>query len=134
MLAKIIDRAREIILSGEKLFTTPHILLFLKNKISINELKNDDCLTAFSSLDDNDIMTCVKVWSSSDDEVLKLSTMLVNRKLLKVKISDAPFSDKEISALKEKHQKALKIDSHEVNYFVFQEYMINNAYDPERIR
>ena len=28
LLAKIIDRAREIILSGEKLFTTPHILLF----------------------------------------------------------------------------------------------------------
>lgn len=133
LLAKIIDRAREIIISGEKLFTTPHILLFLKNKISVNELKNDDCLTAFSSLDDNDIMTCVKVWSSSDDEVLKkLSTMLVNRKLLKVKISDAPFSDKEISALKEKHQKALKIDSHEVNYFVFQEYMINNAYDPRK--
>ena len=79
-------------------------------------------------------MTCVKVWSSSDDEVLKLSTMLVNRKLLKVKFQMLPFSDKEISALKEKHQKALKIDCHEVNYFVFQEHMINNAYDPERIR
>ena len=133
LLAKIISRARELLCNGEKLFVTPELNMFLTKNISKFELEQEVYLNAFASLDDNDIMTCIKVWMQSKDIVLsRLASMLIERKLLKVKISNTSFDDEQVNELWKIHQKELGMNDHEIKYFVFQEQMINNAYDPRK--
>ena len=133
LLAKIISRARELLCNGEKLFVTPELNMFLTKNISKSELEQEVYLNAFASLDDNDIMTCIKVWMKSKDIVLsRLASMLIERKLLKVKISNTSFDVEQINEIRKIHQKELGLNDHEIKYFVFQEQMINNAYDPRK--
>ena len=133
LLAKIISRARELLCNGEKLFVTPELNMFLTKNISKFELEQEVYLNAFASLDDNDIMTCIKVWMQSKDIVLsRLASMLIERKLLKVKISNTSFDVEQINEIRKIHQKELGLNYHEIKYFVFQEQMINNAYDPRK--
>ena len=133
LLAKIISRARELLCNGEKLFVTPELNIFLTKNISKSELEQEVYLNAFASLDDNDIMTCIKVWMKSKDIVLsRLASMLIERKLLKVKISNTSFDDEQVNEIRKIHQKELGLNDHEIKYFVFQEQMINNAYDPRK--
>ena len=133
LLAKIISRARELLCNGEKLFVTPELNMFLTKNISKFELEQEVYLNAFASLDDNDIMTCIKVWMQSKDIVLsRLASMLIERKLLKVKISNTSFDDEQVNEIMKIHQKELGMNDHEIKYFVFQEQMINNAYDPRK--
>jgi hypothetical protein len=133
LLAKIISRARELLCAGEKLFVTPELNMFLTKNITKNEIEQDVYLNAFASLDDNDIMTCIKVWMKSKDNVLsRLATMLIERKLLKVKISNTTFDSGQVNEVIKKHQKELGMNEKEIKYFVFQEQMINNAYDPRK--
>ena len=133
LLAKIISRARELLCNGEKLFVTPELNMFLTKNISKFELEQEVYLNAFASVDDNDIMTCIKVWMQSKDIVLsRLASMLIERKLLKVKISNTSFNDEQVNEIRKIHQKELGMNDHEIKYFVFQEQMINNAYDPRK--
>ena len=133
LLAKIISRARELLRNGEKLFVTPELNMFLTKNISKSELEQEVYLNAFASLDDNDIMTCIKVWMKSKDIVLsRLASMLIERKLLKVKISNTSFDVEQVNEIRKIHQKELGLNDHEIKYFVFQEQMINNAYDPRK--
>ena len=133
LLAKIISRARELLCAGEKLFITPELNMFLTKNITKNELEQDIYLNAFASLDDNDILTCIKVWMKSKDLVLsRLASMLIERKLLKVKIANTSFDIEQVNKIRETHQKKLGLNEDEIKYFVFQEQMINNAYDPRK--
>ena len=133
LLAKIISRARELLRNGEKLFVTPELNIFLTKNISKFELEQEVYLNAFASLDDNDIMTCIKVWTKSKDVVLsRLASMLIERKLLKVKISNTSFDVEKVNEIRKIHQKELGLNDNEIKYFVFQEQMINNAYDPRK--
>ena len=133
LLAKIISRARELLRNGEKLFVTPELSMFLTKNISKSELEQEVFLNAFASLDDNDIMTCIKVWMKSKEIVLsRLASMLIERKLLKVKISNTSFDVEQVNEIRKIHQKELGLNDHEIKYFVFQEQMINNAYDPRK--
>ena len=133
LLAKIISRARELLRNGEKLFVTPELNMFLTKNISKSELEQEVYLNAFASLDDNDIMTCIKVWMKSKEIVLsRLASMLIERKLLKVKISNTSFDVEQVNEIRKIHQKELGLNDHEIEYFVFQEQMINNAYDPRK--
>ncbi len=55
---------------------------------------NPDCLENYIQLDDNDIWTALKVWSTHPDRVLStLSMGMVNRNIFKVEISTEPFSE-----------------------------------------
>ena len=133
LLAKIISRARELLRNGEKLFVTPELNMFLTKNISKSELEHEVYLNAFASLDDNDIMTCIKVWMKSKEIVLsRLASMLIERKLLKVKISNTSFDVEQVNEIRKIHQKELSLNDQEIKYFVFQEQMINNAYDPRK--
>ena len=53
---------------------------------------NPDCLENYIQLDDNDLWTALKVWSTHPDRVLStLSMGMVNRNIFKVEISTEPF-------------------------------------------
>ena len=133
LLAKILERARELLNSGSNLFTVPNLKYFLTKSITKDNVSQVEFLNHFSKIDDYDILTCIKVWTDDNDKVIsKLSEMLINRSLLKVKISAKKFSDEEIDKIFKKNQKSLGFSNNEMQYFVFQKEMENNAYDPRK--
>ena len=133
LLAKILERARELLNSGSNLFTVPTLKYFLTKSITNDNISQVEFLNHFSKIDDYDVLTCIKVWTEDSDKVIsKLSEMLVNRNLLKVKISNNKFSDEEMEKTLNFNQKTFGFNNEEMQYFVFQKEMENNAYDPRK--
>jgi hypothetical protein len=133
LLSKILERARKLINNGSTLFTVPTLKYFLTKNITNDNISQDEFLKNFSKIDDYDVLTCIKVWTGESDKVIsKLSDMLVNRNLLKVKISSNKFSNEEMEKTLKFNQKILGFNNEEMQYFVFQKEMENNAYDPRK--
>ena len=133
LLAKIISRARQLLSNGEKIIVTPAMEVFLTNNIGLTQLSQIEYLNSFALLDDHDIFSCIKSWVNHKDPVIaKLCFMLINRKLPKVKINSAPFSEAEVEEVTVRHQKELGLSKEDMKYFVYQENMTNNAYDPRK--
>ena len=133
LLAKILERAREILLSGSKLFVVQSLRILLSQKITSDNISQIDFLKFFSKVDDYDVFSCVKIWCDSSDKIISsLSKMLIERKLPKVKISAQKFSFEDVENCKSIHQKSLGFNKQEMNYFVYQKEMENNAYDPRK--
>lgn len=130
LLVKILERARELALSGKELFATPALKHFLYHDITKTDFTdNDEHLHFFSMLDDHDIMTSVKVWQQHADFILStLCNNLIHRNLYKVEISyDTPNEDR-INQLAEKAVRILGINEDDSSYFVFTDTINNMAY------
>jgi len=102
---------------------------FLKRKNNEKDFTFDD-LKTFSKLDDYDVLSAIKEWISFDDKLLsKLAESLINRKLPKVILQNEPFSEQQINDIKLKVKSNLNLTDAELNYFVFNGEICNQAYD-----
>ena len=135
-LIKTLKRAKELIKERKDIFTTPPLLFFLKNNFTKKDFENNEhLLQQFARLDDHDIYTCLKQWMNHKDIVLsRLSNMIINRKLLKVKIQKKPFSQKAIEDKKTAVMKKLNLSSNLTDYFVFSGKISNKAYSYEKAK
>ncbi|WP_321437994.1 HD domain-containing protein [uncultured Bacteroides sp.] len=132
MLISSLTRAKELAGKGIELFASPALRFFLYNNIDPNEFySNPDCLENFIQLDDNDIWTALKVWSTHSDIVLStLSCGLINRNIFKVETSSDPISEESIEYLLDKISCSLNISKKEAVYFVSTPSIEKNMYDP----
>ena len=133
LLVKILQRAKELANDKVELFCTPALKEFLYQHHNLKSFQdNKSLLVTFSKLDDYDIFSSIKVWQEHDDPVLSiLCKMMVNRKLFKIQLQRTKFSTKEIEQTIAKASKILPFDYKELSYFVFQDSIINNAYNPK---
>lgn len=131
LLVKILDRARELSLSGTTLFASPALQHFLQHQISEQDFFSvSDHLQAFSKLDDQDIFTSIKVWADHPDKILsKLCNMLTERNLYRIEISNEAPDAARIDLLKENTAAVLNISVAETDYFVFTAVIMNRAYN-----
>ena len=132
MLISALLRAKELAEQGVELFASPALHFFLYNNISHDEFHNNpDCLENFIQLDDNDIWTSLKVWSTHTDKVLSaLSLGMINRNIFKVEISTEPISAEREKDLTYHISQQLNISLHEARYFVSTPSIEKNMYDP----
>ena len=132
MLISTLLRAKELASQGVELFASPALRFFLYNDINPTEFYNNpDCLENFIQLDDNDIWTALKVWSTHTDKVLStLSTGMINRNIFKVEISSEPISEDRKKELTLHISQQLGITLSEANYFVSTPSIEKNMYDP----
>ncbi len=131
MLINILRRAKKIVAEGKEIFASPALKYFLENDITTEDFKNDPhVLGIFSRLDDFDITSAVKVWQDSDDRVLSLlSSMLINRKLLKVEVFKNEIPEEKLSAKRAEVCRKYNTTDQEAAYFVYAETLTNNAYN-----
>ncbi len=132
MLIRVFKRVRELHNRGISTKSLPSLDYFVQNSFTQEDFRNNsELLQHFSRLDDNDIISTLKVWMQHEDDVLsKLSSSLINRRLLTIEIGDTPFSDQKIDDLKRITIKKLHLrDTKSANYFVFQDTISNNAYN-----
>ncbi|HCQ29505.1 MAG TPA: phosphohydrolase [Flavobacteriales bacterium] len=133
LLVKILQRAKELAEQNERLFCTPPLEFFLYNKVNKDTFKNDDkTLDIFAQLDDFDVMASVKVWQSHPDKILSLLCQnMVNRKLYKIKLRKKPFHKNDFEAEKKQISSQFNVNEKELQYFIFTDKIINNAYNPK---
>jgi HD superfamily phosphohydrolase len=127
MLVKITERARVNFNKNDTLMSTGTPVDYFMREF--DGTMNEKALQCFLKLDDFDFMHAVKVWSSHPDTVLRtLSTGILKRRLLKIKLQGKPFIQEEM------HQKMmvicqqLDIDEHEAAYLCFTGETANTMY------
>ena len=136
LLVNILRRAKELAQKKVQLFATPALAAFLYNKYTKADfIKDKDLLNTFAELDDNDIMTSVKVWSKHSDFVLsQLCEKVINRHILKIELQNQAFKEDVIHEIKDKVKKKYKLSDKEADYFVFTGIVANDAYRSDKIR
>lgn len=130
MLLQILKRAKQLSHQGAEVHCSPALEIFLKQNISKSKLNSDsNYLETFAQLDDYDILSAIKVWQHHEDEILSyLSTSLVNRKLLKVRLQNAPIDQGYISEKQNLVKEHFTNSSEESSYLVFTGEIDNKAY------
>jgi len=130
MLINLINRAKELSESGIEVIASKNLSLFLKNTFSLSDFQNDKTLLdAFGHLDDFDIGGAIKFWTEHDDTVLStLSTMLLDRKLMKIKLENEPIKKGDIEKIREKAAKEFNVLRSESRYFITHGEVSNKAY------
>ena len=137
-LVNLLRRASDLVEAGHEVSSTAAFSLFLKGKITTADFRSDDrerrkrALDSFSGLDDSDILSSIKDWISFPDVVLsELSARIVNRKLMKIKISQHPFGESQLGEIREKVNSMPGIREEEAAYYISVGEMTNKAYQPE---
>lgn len=133
LLFKILKRAKEISTQDVELFASPDFKIFLNNNPSIQDFKNNkDFLQAFTRLDDHDIYSAIKVWQHAEDKVLStLCTFLVNRDLYSIELSNNHIDTNYLHQLQAQYSESMNIGNEDIEYFVFDGVINNNAYNPD---
>lgn len=134
MLIKVLKRAKELISNGEEVYANPFLAKFLNNNYTVNDFENNSkLLNYFAELDDFDIYSSLKYWKNNPDFVLStLSEMILNRKLLKIKVQNIAFTTVEIETETNKVAAHYNISKQEAKYFVFSNKVSNNTYNIEK--
>ncbi|PHS08807.1 MAG: phosphohydrolase [Kordia sp.] len=132
LLVRVLKRAKELVESGVVVDASKPFDYFLKHQIDDTNFSETE-LEIFSTLDDYDIVSAMKSWMTHDDAVLSnLSKMIINRELLKIKLTKEPISDVDFENLKQQTKEKYNLSDHEVNYFVYQSTVSNQAYDTQK--
>jgi len=133
MLVKALQRAKELSMNGSDLFATPALQVFLKSRLTAADFARDKKnLETFASLDDYDIFTALKVWSSHPEPVLStICRGLVDRRLYKCLLQQKPFESRMTDKLKKNAAAQFKVSEADADYFAFTGAIANNAYNPK---
>ena len=130
-LIQTLKRAKELIIkSKNSIFCTNELKYFLENNFNEEDFRrNSNLLLRFSLLDDHEIYYCLKQWCKEKDKVISiLSSSIINRDPLKIKIRSTQFSQEDISKKKKNIMKEYKLSKAEVDYVVFTNKVSNSTY------
>lgn len=128
VLIRILARVKELTQQGKKLPMTTALRFFVENHIT-KETFDRHALHLFAQLDDYDIISGLKEWQYGDDWVLaKLSQMILNRDLLRVKLYKSPVEKEKVQELLQETSQQLNISEDLAHYFVFTGEISNTAY------
>ena len=139
LLVNILKRAKTLADDGVELFATPSLKFFLYNHVNRETLfsanprfNKEEVLNHFSNLDDNDIISCARVWADHPDFTLSyLCKGIINRQLYKIEISNNPFPEQRIEEMRKRIKLRYSLSEDVINYFVFTLSVSANTYNPE---
>jgi len=128
VLVKLLARVKELTHQGKKLPMTTALRFFVENHIT-KETFDSHALELFAQLDDYDIISGLKEWQYGEDWVLaKLSQMILNRDLLRVRLYRSPIEKEKVQELLREAAEQLQIPEELATYFVFTGEISNTAY------
>lgn len=131
ILTRTLKRAKEITQKGINLPCSEALQFFLEHKIKEEDF-NTSIIEKFSQLDDFDIVSALKTWQNHSDFILSsLSKMIINRDLLKIKLSNEKFEKELLSVYKERLITIFPITLSETAYFVFKGKIKTLGYNKE---
>ncbi len=128
-LVKILERAVWLFQNGDKAVVSSNglgnILFDKKNQIDKYYLET------FCSLDDSDVMSEIKKWKNHPDRVISLlSSAILDRNLLKLRIQNEPIAAEEVAEKREQTAHALGLSLEDTTFLVFTGVAENSLYNP----
>lgn len=121
MLQRIIKRAKQV----------HAITPFPLNKF-INESIETVTLQEFCSLDDHDVLSAIKWWSSHEDPVLSfLCEGIINRQLLKIKYFREPIDEGLLAQKKEAAMQKMNLSAEDASWLAFTGEAVSSTYNFE---
>lgn len=131
LLVRIMQRARLLLAQGTMLPASRPLLFFLNQNEPISFDK--DILETFAQLDDVDILGALKGWRSHEDFVLsKLCSMILDRRLLHIKIKKQPVEPQKMNEKLSGVVQKYDLTAEEAANFVFQGEISNKAYNQKQ--
>ena len=129
LLIRLLKRAKELLGKAGSLHGGNALLFFMQNKIDKSGF-SAEILDKFAQLDDIDILVAIKKWQYHDDFVLsKLSEMILNRRLLTIKMKNKPITPKKYDEAFNRFKTQHGLTDEETRYFVFSGQIENTAYN-----
>lgn len=130
MLIQTFLRAKYLIQKQYSFDICKDLSFFLKKDIGYDDFEQEEVLKHYMALDDIDIMSALKVFSSADDKALKLlADGLINRKLFRVELSAEPFREEYCNYIKSKVVAKVGISTDDLQFLFKQGVESNTAYD-----
>ena len=98
VLVNTLLRAKDLTRQGKLVFASPSLQYFLQNEVDGTWFDNhEEALRMYGDLDDSDIWSALKAWKYSDDKILStLATDMLNRRIFKVEVNEAPVGEDRI--------------------------------------
>ena len=129
-LIKILSRAKELAHSGKELFCSPALRYFLYQHVTFDAFgTHSEALEQYALLDDNDVLSAIKAWISSDDKVLSLlSESFINRRLFRGELQSEPLTEEQKKALDKQYAQALGISEQDAEYMWSEHISTSNTY------
>jgi uncharacterized protein len=119
ILTRTLKRAKKLTKKGINLPCSEALHFFLENKVEEEDFTNE-IIEKFAQLDDFDIVSALKMWQNHPDYILSsLSKMIINRDLLKIKLSNEKFDKEVLLTYKQQLSEIYPISLAETAYFVF---------------
>lgn len=129
MLVNLIRRAQLLMKSGEELTASDSLRFFLEHSVTIEDFKNRRALELFGRLDDYDIWGSIKFWCSHPDQILSsLATMLTERKLFSIVLSNDPIKKSLVEKIRAKVTRQFNVLRSEANFLFSHGTVSNEAY------
>jgi HD superfamily phosphohydrolase len=131
LLINLIKRAKKLAGEGKLETRNDALKLFLHNNFVLKDFISEvRILKAFLSLDDNDIWGSIKIWQYHKDRVLsRLSCMLIERDLFKIRFYNKPVSGDMTGPVIRKVMDIFDLGEEEASYFVKEGMLSNAAYE-----
>jgi HD superfamily phosphohydrolase len=134
MLVKIIERAKQLVQSGDSSISVGGILdYFLSNEFTALEQID---ISAYCQLDDTDILFAIKKWQAHPDPILSLlCNRLLNRKIYKCRLQAEPISEIALKEALEATKNRFNVDDEAAAFLCFKGETSNTLYknDSENI-
>ncbi|MCJ7466073.1 MAG: HD domain-containing protein [Maribacter sp.] len=132
LLIRILKRARQLMDERGDLRCSKALGFFMQNRIAIEKF-DTNVLDMFAKLDDVDVLAAIKDWQEYPDFVLShLCRMVINRKLLHIKLKDGTFQSKKMQTRLDEMKKRYGLSDEEAAYFVFSGKVENQAYNLDK--
>lgn len=131
MLVSLLSRAKHLTAIGCDVFAPPALSYFLRNDVDAEWFAtHDEAFLMYQMLDDNDIMSAIKVWAMSDDKILStLATNILTRRLFKVEVFDEPVAQEYVDVIAQSISKKMGIPMEDTHYLVSVNAIQKDTYD-----
>ena len=130
LLIKILQRAKQLARKGEELFCSPALHYFLYQHITAEVMQTQDAaLYWYTMLDDSDLLSAIKVWSTLQDTTLReLCLAFTNRRLFKgERINDALSNEQRLGLIK-RYMELFNISEQDAEFFFVEHVSTSNTY------
>ena len=133
ILVNALTRAKDLTRSGHHVFASPSLAYFLGNDIDAEWFRlHDEALQMYAELDDSDIWSALKVWKHDDDQILAtLATDLLDRRLFKVEVTEAPPTADYLEAIRVGISHAMGISTDDARYMMSLTEIGKDMYNPD---
>jgi len=131
LLVKMLQRAKSLANMGTEIFATPSLSFFLDQQVSAENFKEQqhEILTNFVNLDDSDILSSAKVWTTHNDKVLSfLAQNLLNRRLPTVILTENRPKKEMASRIKNNIMNSFGFSEEETAYLLIFGEISNSAF------